>query len=256
MKHLIKSADDLEKLRESGRRLGIIRDKIAAMVAPGVSTKDMDAHGEELIRSGGDLPSFKGYKPVGASRGFPSSVCISVNEELVHGIPSENPHILKDGDIVSIDIGLTHKGLITDTAVTVAVGDIPDETKTLMEVTKDSLWKGIKAATAGNHVGDIGHAVESFVDRRYGIVEILGGHGVGWEVHEDPYILNIGTPGTGMELLSGMVIAIEPMLTMGNKDVYVGPDGYTFLTKDGKLCAHFEHTLIIGDGEPEVVTDV
>lgn len=256
MKHLIKSEDDLKYLRESGRRLGTIRNRLAAEAQPGVSTVDLDALGEELIRKGGDLPAFKDYKPTGAPSGFPNAVCISVNHELVHGAPAANPQTLKEGDIISIDIGLSHKGLITDTAMTVPVGDIPEETKTLLKVTKDSLWKGIGAATAGNRVGDIGYAVESFVGGRYGIVDVLGGHGVGWDVHEDPHILNVGTPGTGMELLAGMVVAIEPMLNMGTKDVDIAPDGYTFVTKDGKLCAHFEHTIIITDGEAEVVTDV
>lgn len=254
MQHLVKSKDDLELLRESGRRLAVIRDRIACEAQPGVSTKDLDVLGEELITKDGDIPAFKGYKPTGAKSGYPGSVCISVNEELVHGVPAINPHILQEGDIISIDIGLKHKGLVTDTAVTVPVGTIPNEVNELLIATKKSLEKAIAAARGGARVGDIGHAVESYVAGRYGIVEVLGGHGVGWEVHEDPIIPNFGAAGTGPELLPGMVIAIEPMLTLGSKDVELASDDWTFVTADGSLCAHFEHTLIITEGDAEVVT--
>lgn len=254
MKHLVKSEKDIELLRESGKRLAVVRDKIAAKVAPGVSVKELDDLAKELISAGGDEASFLNYTPGGSEKPFPASVCISVNDEIVHGIPNENPITLKEGDIVGIDLGLTHKGLITDSAVTVPVGKIDSKVQELVNVTKKSLEKAIKVARGGARVGDIGHAIESFVDGRYGIVEELGGHGVGWSVHEDPTIPNFGIAGTGPELVPGMVIAIEPMLNLGGKEIALSDDGYTFITADGSMSAHFEHTLLITDGAPEVLT--
>jgi methionyl aminopeptidase len=254
MNHLVKSERDIELLRESGKRLAAVRDSIASHVAPGVSTKELDDLARKLIEANGDKASFLNYSPEGAERPFPAAVCISVNDEIVHGIPNENPKTLKEGDIVGIDLGVTHKGLITDSAVTVPVGKSDGKIEELLSVTKKSLEEGIKAARGGARVGDIGYAIESFVDGRYGIVEELGGHGVGWQVHEDPSIPNFGAKGTGEELVPGMVIAIEPMLNIGTKNIKLGADGYTFLTADGSMSAHFEHTLLITEGEPEVLT--
>lgn len=254
MKHLVKSKEDIELLRESGKRLASVRDALAAKVAPGVSTLELEDLANELINKNGDKASFKNYTPDGAERPFPAAVCVSVNDEIVHGIPNENPVILKEGDIVGLDLGVTHKGLITDSAVTVAVGKIAPEIQELMNVTEKSLEIGIKQARAGNKTGDIGAAIEEFVNGRYGIVEELGGHGVGYSVHEDPTIPNFGTYGTGTELLEGMVIAIEPMLNLGTKEIMLADDGYTFKTRDGKASAHFEHTILITDGDPEILT--
>ena len=254
MKHLVKSKEDIELLRESGKRLAAVRDELAAFIKPGVSTQDIENLACKRIEENGDKASFKNYTPQGAHRPFPAAVCVSVNDEIVHGIPNENPTTLKEGDIVGIDLGVTHKGLITDSAVTVPVGKIPGEVQELLAATKKSLEKGIAAARGGNKTGDIGAAIEAFVDGRYGIVEELGGHGVGWRVHEDPTIPNFGTVGTGSDLFPGMVIAIEPMLNLGSKDIVLADDGYTFKTADGKLSAHFEHTVLITDGDPEILT--
>ena len=251
---IITSKEEHEILRESGRRLARIRDLVSAMVAPGVSTKTLDEEAERLILDGGDVPAFLNYTPSESARPYPATLCVSVNDEVVHGVPNENPYILNEGDIVGLDIGLAHRGIITDTAVTVAVGKIDPEAKKLMDVTQKALKAGIKAAKAGNHVGDIGAAIEKSVGNRYSIVRELGGHGVGKNVHEDPFIPNFGTPGTGAELVSGMVLALEPMLNEGSEGVKLAPDGFTFKTVDGKLSAHFEHTILVTDGEAEVIT--
>ncbi len=254
MKHLVKSSEDIEILKECGKRLASVRNALAASIKPGVSTQDIEDLANKLIAEKGDTASFKNYTPQGANRPFPAAVCVSVNDEIVHGIPNEDPKILAEGDIVGIDLGVTHKGLITDSAVTVPVGKISEEIQELLAVTKKALAVGIREVRAGNKTGDIGAAIEEFVAGRFGIVEELGGHGVGWHVHEEPTIPNFGTRGTGTELLSGMVIAIEPMLNLGSKDIILADDGYTFKTKDGKQSAHFEHTVLVTEGDPEILT--
>lgn len=254
MENLVKSKDEIALLRIGGKRLGDVLAKVAETVKPGVQTDELDALAEKLIREGGDTPSFKGYTPQGAERPFPAALCVSVNDEIVHGIPNEDPKTLKEGDIVGLDLGLTHKGLITDSAITVPVGNISGDAQELLSVTRKALERGIAAARGGARVGDIGYAIEKFVNKRYGIVEELGGHGVGWRVHEDPMIPNFGTQGMGMELLPGMVIAIEPMLNLGGKEIVLDADGYTFRTADEKISAHFEHTILITEGEPEILT--
>jgi methionyl aminopeptidase len=227
------------------------------MVAPGVSTKDLDLYAEKLIREMGDQPAFLDYQPDGADRPFPATLCVSVNDEVVHGIPSKN-RILKEGDIVSIDLGVKHEGLFTDMAMTVPVGSVRPSDMKLMAMTEEALHAGIDASFAGNTVGDIGHAIENFVKgnkkTKYGVVEVLSGHGVGREIHEDPYIPNFGKPGRGAKLVPGMIIAIEPMLNLGTKNVTIDDDGYTIRTADGKRSAHFEHSILITDGEPEILT--
>ncbi|HEY4503130.1 MAG TPA: type I methionyl aminopeptidase [Candidatus Paceibacterota bacterium] len=253
---IIKTPKEIETLREGGRRLATILHKVKERVAPGVSTKDLDAYAEELIRAGGDTPAFLNYRPEGASMPFPGSLCVSVNDEVVHGIPSAE-RVLEEGDIVSIDLGLRHQGLYTDMALTVPVGKVSPASLKLMEVTERALMVGISAAYGGNKVGDIGHAIEGFVKpHRYGIVEVLSGHGVGRAIHEDPYIPNFSKAGKGAKLVPGMVIALEPMLNNGTKNVTLDDDGYTFRTADGKKSAHFEHTILITDGEPEILTKV
>ncbi|MBP6883666.1 MAG: type I methionyl aminopeptidase [Candidatus Pacebacteria bacterium] len=253
---IIKTPQEIEILREGGKRLATILHKVKTKVAPGVSTWDLDKYAEELITEGGDTPAFLNYKPEGAEVPFPASLCVSVNSEVVHGIPSKD-RILQEGDIVSIDLGLKHKGLFTDMALTVPVGEVSSASMKLMKTTEKALEIGISAAQGGSTTGDIGYAIESYVrPHRYGIVEVLSGHGVGRAIHEDPYIPNFGKKGKGEKLVPGMVVAIEPMLNNGTKNVDLDEDGYTFHTADGKKSAHFEHTILITDGEPEILTKI
>jgi methionyl aminopeptidase len=253
---LIKTPEEIEILREGGKRLATVLYKVKEIVKPGVSTLELDTHASKLIREMGDYPAFLNYRPEGASFPYPASLCVSVNNEVVHGIPNKE-RVLKEGDIVSIDLGLKHKGLYTDMAITVPVGIVSNSSIKLMKVTEEALYVGIEIAHGGNRVGDIGHAIESFVrPHKYGIVEILSGHGVGRAIHEDPYVPNFGKAGTGTKLVSGMVIAIEPMLNNGTKNVVLDKDGYTFRTADGKKSAHFEHTILITEGKPEILTQI
>ena len=253
MSIIIKTPDEIEILREGGKRLSAILAKVAQKVRPGVSTYELDQYAYELIKEGGDEPAFLGYKPDGHHKAFPASLCTSVNSEVVHGIPRKDK-ILKEGDIICIDLGLKHKGLFTDHAVTVAVGAISKESQKLLDATREALAFGVEQAIAGNTVGDIGHAIESFVNKRYGIVRELSGHGVGKYIHEDPYVPNFGKKGKGQKLIPGMVIAIEPMLNIGRADIVSMSDGYTIKTADGSRSAHFEHTVLITEGEPEILT--
>lgn len=254
---IIKTKEEIDIIREGGRHLAIVLNKVRDMVAPGVSTKDLDLYAEKLIREMGDEPAFLNYRPAGASTPFPASLCVSVNDEVVHGIPKKD-RILKEGDIVSIDLGVKHRGLFTDMAMTVPVGNISDDIKKLLEVTEQSLMAGIAAANGGNTTGDIGHAIESFVKAKgkYGIVEILSGHGVGKKIHEDPYIPNFGKAGRGEKLVPGMIVALEPMLNMGTKNVTIDDDDWTFRTADRKKSAHFEHTILITEGDAEILTKI
>lgn len=254
---IIKTKEEIEILREGGKCLASVLYKIKDKVAVGVSTKDLDDYAFKLIKDMGDEPAFLNYRPAGAKIAFPASLCISVNDEVVHGIPNKN-RILKEGDIVALDLGLKHKGLFTDMAITVGVGAVNTGSQMLMDVTEQALQVGIDVARAGNTVGDIGFAIEQFVrsrkENKYGIVEVLSGHGVGRAIHEDPFIPNFGKKGKGEKLVAGMVVAIEPMLNNGTKNVTLDEDGYTFRTADGKNSAHFEHTILITDGEPEILT--
>lgn len=250
----IKTKEEIKKLREGGRRLAIILDKVAQKVVAGTNTKELDNYAEELIRQGGDIPAFLGYKSRKDHRPYPASLCVSVNNEVVHSLPDQN-QILKEGDIVSLDLGLKHKGLYTDTAITVSVGEIDKQAKKLLEITRKALMIGIDSAKVGNSVGDIGYNIEKFVKPfGFGIIKVLAGHGVGKKVHEDPLIPNFGKKGTGEKLKLGMVIALEPMLNEGSDEVYIGEDGFTFKTKDGKRSAHFEHTILITESEAEILT--
>ena len=251
---LIKTPEEIEIIREGGKRLATVLYKVKEIIKPGISTKELDDYAFKLIKEMGDYPAFLNYSPDGASKPYPASLCVSVNDEVVHGIPSSKK-ILKEGDIVSIDLGLRHKGLYTDMAMTVGVGEISNSSKKLIETTERALQVGIDACQNGNRIGDIGHAIESFVrPHRYGIVEVLAGHGVGKAVHEDPYIPNFGKTGTGAKLEKGMVIALEPMVNNGTKNVVLDKDEWTFKTADGKKSAHFEHTILITDSEPEILT--
>ncbi len=255
---IIKTPEEIQNLREGGRRLATILHKVKEQVAPGVSTKELDTYAFQLIKEGGDSPAFLNYRPEGAETPFPASLCVSVNNEIVHGIPSKD-RILKEGDIVSIDLGLKHKGTFSDMAMTVPVGQVSASVENLLKDTQEALGIGIREAVVGNKTGDVGYAIESFVKSRkvkYGIVEALSGHGVGRAIHEDPYIPNFGKKGTGDKFVAGMVVAIEPMLNMGTKEVVLDKDMWTFKTADGKKSAHFEHTVLITDGEPEILTKI
>lgn len=252
----IKTQEEIKILREGGRRLAAILAQLAAAAKPGVSSIDIDKLGQRLAEEGGDKPSFLGYRPTGVKTPYPASVCISINNEVVHGIPKPEK-ILQSGDVVAIDMGLTHKGLINDSAITVVVGDAADDVtdeqkkariaaEKLVKATKMALQKGIEAVKPGNTVGDIGHAIQQYVKQfGYGHAEGLAGHGVGYKVHEDPYVPNTGEMGEGEKLVPGMVIAIEPMLNEGTGKVSFSRDGYTVRTKDGKRSAHFEHTVAV-----------
>lgn len=251
----IKTKEEIQILREGGKHLAAILEELKKAVKPGVSTADLDKLANRLAKEKGDIPSLLNYKPKGAKRPYPASICISLNDEVVHGIPNEFPKILKDGDIVSFDMCLTHKGLITDSSITVSVGEIDVASKKLIAVTEEALYAGIRAAKGEKHIGDIGFAVERVAKANgFSVVEDLCGHGVGYSVHEDPYVPNFGDKGKGEKLKPGMVIAIEPMITLGEKNIYLDKDGYTYKTVDGSRSAHFEHTIAITGGEPEILT--
>jgi methionyl aminopeptidase len=246
---------EIALLREGGKRLARAVDETRKLVVPGVSTKELNDFFESQVRDGGDTPAFLNYQPRGAKRPFPAAICISVNEEVVHGIPTENTRIVKEGDIVKLDGGVTHGGLITDHAVSVIAGVGSAEDELLVKSTRQALMAGIAAARGGNKVGDISAAVERVgVELGFGIVFELGGHGVGHHVHEEPYVPNVGDAGEGETLLPGMILAIEPMFTLGTPRVRVKFDGYTYVTKDGTRSAHWEHTILITSGSPEILT--
>ncbi|MEK7190143.1 MAG: type I methionyl aminopeptidase [Patescibacteria group bacterium] len=255
---IIKTPEEIEILREGGRHLAEVLYKLKEKIAPGISTKDLDIYAEKLIREMGDQPAFLNYRPEGATKPYPASLCVSVNDEVVHGIPNKN-RILKEGDIVALDLGIKHKGLFTDMALTVPVGVVDAKSLKLLQITERALFAGIDAARAGNTVGDISYSIESFIraqKHKYGIVEVLSGHGVGRAIHEDPYIPNFGKKGTGAKLMPGMVVALEPMLNLGTKKVTIDDDGYTFRTADGQNSAHFEHTILITEGKAEILTKI
>lgn len=251
----LKTKEEIEILREGGRRHAFILEKVCAAVKPGVSTNDLEILARKLIEEGGDKAAFLNYTPKGSKRPYPAALCVSVNNDIVHGIPNENPLILQDGDVVSVDLGLVHLGLITDSAVTVSVGKVTQENKKLIEDCKEVLYLGIKQAKGGGNIGDIGFAIGTFArSKGYGICSGLSGHGVGYKVHEDPYVPNEGRKGGGEKLKPGMVIAIEPMLTLGTDRIVLAKDGYTYKTADGSNAAHFEHTIAITDGDPIILT--
>ena len=251
----IKTNEEISILREGGKRHAFILRELAGMVKPGITSLELEESARKLIAEGGDKAAFLNYQPVGAKRPYPAVLCVSVNDEVVHGIPNEVGKVLKEGDIVTLDLGLTHKNLITDAAITVPVGKITSEISQLIETTRDALYAGIKAAKGGKKVGDIGVAISRFAAQfNYGVVEELSGHGVGYSVHEDPYVPNYGEAGKGDTLKPGMVIAIEPMFNLGSKRVKLSSDGYTYKTSDGKPSAHFEHTVVITKSGAEILT--
>jgi len=242
----LKTPEEIAILREGGKRHAEILAELKKLVKPGVSTLILEEEALRLIKEYGDKPAHLGYHPSWAKRPFPAALCVSINNEIVHGIPNENVRVINDGDIVSIDLSLEHKGLITDSAITVACGAIDDESKKLLEVTEKALYAGIKAALPGNALGDIGEAISSVVESSgFSIADDLSGHGVGYQIHEEPYVPNVGVAGKGEKLVTGLVIAIEPMVNIGTGANKYLKDGYTIVTRDGSRSAHFEHTVAI-----------
>ena len=234
----LKSKREIELLKEAGHIVYLTHQYLRPHIKAGIKTKELDRLAEEFIRSKGATPSFKGYE------GFPSTLCISINDEVVHGFPSDR--VLQDGDIISIDIGACYKGYHGDSAWTYAVGEVSDDAKYLLEHTEKALYEGIKQAKVGNRIGDISYAVEKYAtEHNLGVVKELVGHGVGTSVHEAPDVPNYGTKGTGPKIRDGMVIAIEPMLTLGSPDIYIEDNDWTVKTEDSSLSAHFEHTIAI-----------
>ena len=244
----IKSEREIGLMRESCRRLEIVFDELEKMIRPGISTLEIDRAGEKLIRELGGIPNFLNYE------GYPGSICTSVNEEVVHGIPSKH-RILKEGDIISLDAGMIVEGYHSDAARTYPVGQISEEARKLIEVTRESFFVGIEKAKAGNHLYDISNAIDEYCSSRgYGIVRDLVGHGIGRSLHEDPQIPNFRQKRRGIRLVPGMTLAVEPMITMGTWEVEWLDDDWTVVTADGALSAHYENTVLITDGDPEILT--
>jgi methionyl aminopeptidase len=244
---VVKSAGDLDRMRRAGRLAAQAIREVAGAVAPGVTTGTLDRIAEEFIRAGGGVPSFKNY------RSYPASICTSINDEVVHGIPGAR--VLEPGMIVAIDLGVLLDGFHADLAVTVPVGEVSPEVRRLLQVTDAALARGIAEAKPGARLGDIGWAIQSVIEAAgFSAVRDFAGHGIGRSLHEDPQVLNIGTPHTGLVLRPGMTLAIEPMVTMGSPDVVVEHDGWTVRTRDGSLAAHAEHTVAITVAGPEILT--
>ena len=243
-----RSAAELEQMREAGRLVGEVLTELAAAVAPGVSTADLDELAEKRIRQAGATPAFKGY------HGYPATICASINDEVIHGIPSGR-RVLNEGDIISIDVGASLDGYFGDSAVTLPVGQISEDAAALLRVTEESLYKAIEAAKAGKRVSDIGHAVQKHVEAYgFSVVREFVGHGIGQRMHEEPQVPNYGEPGHGPRLAEGMVLAIEPMVNAGSAAVKVLADGWTAVTRDGGLSAHFEHTVAVTADGPWILT--
>ena len=240
---------------EAGRRLGAVLEEVAKAAVAGTSTQALEDLARSLISDGGDVPAFLNYTPEGAPRPYPAALCLSLNDEVVHGIPNEHPRLLKEGDIVSLDLGLIHQGFVMDSAVTIPIGKVSDQATKLMQATENALVDAIAAARPGARVGDISHATEdAFKGTGFSVVRMLGGHGVGREVHEEPFIANAGHAGTGPEIVEGMVLALEPIANAGKAAVMIANDGYTYRTRDGSLSAHFEHTILVEKDATLVLT--
>ncbi len=245
---IIKNSEEIDKIRKACFIVAKVLEELKGYIKEGISTKDIEKFIENLIIKMGGIPAFKGY------RGYPASACISLNDQVVHGIPSEKVFI-KEGDVVSVDVGVIKDGFYGDAAYTYGIGGVSEEIKKLLTVTKESLYKGIEKAIAGNRVGDISAAIQKHVESNgFSVVRAFVGHGIGRSLHEDPQIPNFGKEKTGVKLRKGMTIAIEPMVNMGTHEVTILEDGWTAVTKDGSLSAHFEHTIAITDGEPEILT--
>ncbi|HJQ22372.1 MAG TPA: type I methionyl aminopeptidase [Blastocatellia bacterium] len=244
-----KSKSEIEKMRVAGQIVASVLKRLSEIAQPGITTRDLDQEAERMIRAAGAVPTFKGY------HGYPASLCTSINDEVVHGIPGNRK--LREGDIIGVDCGATYRGYVGDAAVTIGVGRISDELQKLMEVTRDSLFQAIAKCRVGNRLGDVCHAVEAHVvPLGYSVVRNFCGHGIGRAMHEDPQVPNYGKPGTGPVLREGWVLAIEPMVNIGRHDVKVLSDGWTVITLDGRPSAHFEHTVAITAEGPQILTEL
>jgi methionyl aminopeptidase len=244
----VKSEDELQKVESACRIVADTLQYLGGLVTPGISTGELERKADEYIRKQGGTPAFKGY------RGYPASICTSLNSQVVHGIPSERD-VLREGDIISIDLGVIFDGFYGDAAITYPVGQISNAARRLLDVTEQSLWAGIEKAVAGSRISDIGHAVQSLVERNgFSVVRSFVGHGIGKKLHEEPQIPNFGAPGRGVRLRAGMTLAIEPMVNAGRFDVVVLDDGWTAVTRDGSLSAHFEHTVAVTENSARVLT--
>jgi methionyl aminopeptidase len=244
-----KSKSEIEKMRAAGRIVAQVLGELSKMVEPGITTRDLDVVAERLIRDAGAYPTFKGYY------GYPASICASVNDEVVHGIPGNRK--LREGDIIGIDCGATYQGYVGDAAITLPVGQISQELERLIEATRQALYAAIDKCRVGNRLGDVSHAVQAYVEPLgYSVVRSYCGHGIGRAMHEEPQVPNYGTPGTGPRLREGWVIAIEPMINLGTHQVKVLSDGWTVITIDGKPSAHFEHTVAITEKGPLILTSL
>ena len=254
MKIFLKTEDEIELMREANQLVGKTLGELARHIKPGITTLQLDQIADEFIRDNGAIPTFKGYpNPYGGP--FPASICTSVNDVVVHGVPNAET-VLKEGDIISIDCGTLLNGFNGDSCYTFCVGEVSDEVKKLLRTTKESLYKGIENAVAGKHLGDISSAVQEHCEaQKYGIVRELTGHGIGREMHEDPRVPNYGSRGNGIMLKAGMCLAIEPMVTMGNRAIWMDAnDRWTIRTRDGKPAAHFEHTIAVRKGQAEILS--
>lgn len=242
-----RTREEIDRIRVSAQLVAKTLRELERALRPGITTAELDRIAETFIRDHGARPAFKGY------RGFPSSICPSINEEVVHGMPG--PRELREGDVIGMDVGVEKDGFYGDAARTFALGEVGDEARKLMEVTEQALMKGIEQARAGNRVGDISNAVQSWVEQHgFSVVRALVGHGIGREMHEEPAVPNFGPAGRGPRLFAGLVLAIEPMVNVGGAEVVTRPDGWTVATKDGKLSAHFEHTVAVGPDGPEILS--
>jgi methionyl aminopeptidase len=245
----LRRKDEIEAIRGAAKLVARTLERLGREIRPGVTTAELDQIAEQFIREQGGRPAFKGY------RGFPASICPSINEEVVHGIPG--PRELREGDIVGIDVGVERGGYFGDAAVSFPVGRVSDEAERLLAVTREALGHGIAQARAGNRVGDISHAVQAHVEHHgFSVVRTLVGHGIGREMHEEPQVPNYGAPARGPRLMVGHVLAIEPMVNRGGPDVVTREDGWTVVTKDGSLSAHFEHTVAVGVEGPDILSDL
>jgi methionyl aminopeptidase len=254
MKIYLKTEDEIELMRQANQLVGRTLGELAKHIKPGITTLQLDKIADEFIRDNGAIPTFKGFpNPYGGP--FPANICTSVNDVVVHGVPNAET-VLKEGDIISIDCGTLLNGFNGDSCYTFCVGEVSDEVKKLLRTTKESLYKGIENAVAGKHLGDISSAVQEHCEaQKYGIVRELTGHGIGREMHEDPRVLNYGSRGNGIMLKAGMCLAIEPMVTMGNRAIWMDAnDRWTIRTRDGKPAAHFEHTIAVRKGQAEILS--
>jgi len=248
----LKTNSEIKTLQEGGKILAFVMSEVSKIVQPGITTEFLDKLAKKLILGKGAEPSFLGYQPSSADKPYPANICASVNEVVVHGLPSD--YKLQEGDVLKLDFGVKYKNLFTDAAITIPVGKIKPEVQKLIKKTRESLYVGIKEAKPGNHLGDIGWAINNFVEKsKFKIIRALTGHGVGFDVHEDPVVLNYGKRGEGIKLEPGLVIAIEPMVSMGSGKVLQRKDG-SFVTADNSISAHFEHTIAIAKKEPLIIT--